>query len=223
MTYDGFTKYDAHVAQNYEADRENEQHWRAEQEFMAAYVRRTRLGSLLDVPVGTGRFFEYYAQADSVTGVDISPDMLSVATEKAKSLNLRHLCLTREDATALSFDSGSFDTIVCFRLVHLLPPDLVPNLFSELARVSRGNLLVQVYASMPRRFRLFRLFASVVLKPFIRRYESSNLPWSHIQSYAHTTSFLLGTATACGLKLIRKDVLCSYTGNLSVDVLEFRK
>ncbi len=28
MTYDGYTKYDARVAGNYDADRQGEEHWR---------------------------------------------------------------------------------------------------------------------------------------------------------------------------------------------------
>jgi ubiquinone/menaquinone biosynthesis C-methylase UbiE len=223
MTYDGYTKYDAAVAADYEADRQTEEHWQAEQKFMAEFVTRQPLGRVLDVPVGTGRFFEFYGSAQEVVGVDISQHMLQVAARKAQAQSVRNLSLQEGDATALDFPDGHFDSIVCFRLVHLLPPDIVARLFAELARVSRGRLAVQVYAAPQAKSGLgqtLRAIGSRLLKPL--RPAAAPSPWSHIQSYAHTSQFLLGSAQAAGLKLVNHQVLCRY-GRDSVDVIELEK
>lgn len=224
MKYDGFTKYDANVAQNYERDRIGEPHWQAEQAFVARFTAEANLGTVLDLPVGTGRFFEYYGGADSVVGIDISKHMLAQARDKASALGATRIELKEGDALSLPCADSSFDTVFCFRLVHLMPPELVPGVFVELARVTRGHILMQVYASPERatqgsvRRGLARLRSLVV--PQQRRQEAK--PWSHIQSYPHTAGFLLGCAEQAGLRLLHRHVIAEYQG-VSVDVLDLTK
>jgi ubiquinone/menaquinone biosynthesis C-methylase UbiE len=222
MTYDGYTKYDAAVAADYEADRRGEEHWRAEQQFMTRFVGRHRLGRVLDVPVGTGRFFELYGSAAAVVGVDISPHMLQIAGRKPEAQTLRNLQLSAGDATALAFPDAHFDSIVCFRLVHLLPAGVVTRLFNELARVACGRLVVQVYAAPAKGGfgQALRVLGGRLLRPL--RGSVATKPWSHIQSYAHTAEFLEGAAQSAGLRLVEHHVLCQY-GRDSVDVLELEK
>jgi ubiquinone/menaquinone biosynthesis C-methylase UbiE len=223
MTYDAYTKYDAPVAKTYEEDRAGEQHWQAEQAFMASYVSANQLGKVLDMPVGTGRFFEYYGNAKSVVGIDISSHMLREARAKAGIFSIPMLDLHEGDALAVQYPNSSFDTVVCFRLVHLLPSEAVQSLFAELARLSRSRLLVQIYAQPSRS-------KNVLLKPVraaARRVfglfgRKKSLPWSHIQSFSHTRQALLEYARSAGLNLFRCHTLCSYAGT-SVEVLEFRR
>lgn len=62
-------------------------------------------GRLLDVGCGTGRFAEKFAQYGwTVTGVDISEDMLRIARN-------RGLDVIQADATALPFDADVFDAV----------------------------------------------------------------------------------------------------------------
>ena len=223
MKYDGLTKYDANVAQNYERDRVGEDHWQAEQKFMARFSAETRLGTVLDLPVGTGRFLEYYAGADSVVGIDISKHMLAQARDKATTLGMPRVVLKEGDALSLPCADSSFDTVVCFRLAHLLPPELVLGLFSELARVTRGHVLMQVYASPEHAVggSLRRVVAHLLrLMPKQRQSESN--PWTHIQSYPDTAGFLLGCAEQAGLRLLHRHAIAEYHG-VSVDVLELAK
>lgn len=223
MTYDGLSKYDANVARSYEQDRKFEAHWQDEQAFMASHCAKARLGHLLDLPVGTGRFFEYYAGAESVLGVDISQHMLAVACEKATALRLPELQLAEGNALSLDCADAQFDTVVCFRLVHLMPPELVPGLLTELARVARGRLLMQIYAAPERSIGGGLQRAAGRLRRLLETRSAENTkPWSHIQSYTHTRGFLIGAAERAGWRLVKCHELGMYQGS-SVDVLELSK
>lgn len=223
MKYDGLSKYDAEVARNYEQDRKGEAHWQDEQAFMASYCAKTRLGRILDLPVGTGRFLEYYVGAESIIGVDISKHMLVEAGQRASSLGLSNLQLTEGDAQALSYADSEFDTVVCFRLLHLIPPELAPGLVAELARVTRGRLLLQIYAAPQRPTKSpLRRAGSRIRRLFAPEQREDTKPWSHIQSYAHTCQFLLASAERGGLRLVKCHELSVYHGD-AVSVLELSK
>lgn len=224
MTYDGYTKYDARVAQSYEDDRRCEDHWQAEQQFMSRYAADHRLGRLLDVPVGTGRFFECYARAESVVGVDVSAHMLQIARRKAAQAALQNVELIEGDVVGLPYPDACFDTVVCFRLMHLLPPHVVKAAFVELARVSAGSVLVQVYAADERSgpARILSRAHALARKLMRRLMSRSQKPWSHINSYGHSEQFLLSAAADAGLRLHRRNFLARY-GQASVDVLELAK
>lgn len=69
-------------------------------------------GRILEVAVGTGRTLPYYPADAMVTGIDLSPEMLSVAKQRAASLPVR-VELHEGDAEQLPFGDRSFDTAVC--------------------------------------------------------------------------------------------------------------
>ncbi len=223
MNYDGLSKYDANVARNYERDRKGEAHWQDEQAFMAAHCASRRLGHILDLPVGTGRFFEYYTAAESVLGIDISQHMLAVARDKASTLGLSKLQLAEGNALSLNCADAQFDTVVCFRLVHLIPAELIPALFFELARVTRGDLLMQIYAAPePSKVSWIQRAGGRLRRLFQDAPGENAKPWSHIQSYAHTRQFLITAAERAGWRLVKCHEISVYLGS-SVDVLELSK
>lgn len=222
MSYDAYTKYNSQVADTYDRDREGEAHWREEQEFLASFVRTHSIGRVLDMPVGTGRFLEFYAQAKRVVGIDISDDMLRVSADKIKVLGMKHVALVKGDATAVEYPDGEFETIICFRLVHLLPPAVVPLLFAELARLSCGTVLVQVYAAIGDRRDLVEKLGSLAGRIVRRLVRRQKTPWSHIRSYPHREDFILAAARRAGLRLLEAHSLSHYEGS-AVQVLEFSK
>ena len=69
-------------------------------------------GRVLDVAVGTGRNIDVYPADVVITGVDLSPAMLAIASRHAADLG-READLREADAHALPFDSDRFDTVVC--------------------------------------------------------------------------------------------------------------
>ena len=222
--YDGATKYDAAVATSYERDRIGEAHWQAEQDCVARYAATHPLGAVLDLPVGTGRFLETLAAAKAYVGVDISEPMLAEARARATALKLTQVHLMKGDALALPFEADRFDTTLCFRLAHLLPPALIPALLTELARVTRGTVLLQAYvahAAAPGGWKnspVRRAFGKAVraIKP------APVKPWSHIESFNHPATVFDGAAAAARLRTVARHELGDYA-SAHVIVLELAK
>lgn len=69
-------------------------------------------GRVLDVAVGTGRNLPHYSSRTTLTGIDLSPAMLSIARQRATDLG-RDIELMQGDAEHLPFDDDSFDSVVC--------------------------------------------------------------------------------------------------------------
>lgn len=77
-------------------------------------------GHVLEVAIGTGLNLPHYPDDAVVTGVDISPAMLSQATDRARSLG-RKVDLRVADAQELPFDGGAFDAVVCALALCSIP------------------------------------------------------------------------------------------------------
>jgi ubiquinone/menaquinone biosynthesis C-methylase UbiE len=227
--YDGYHKYDDAVAQGYDASRENEDHWLRENEFVEAYFRGRRVGSLLDLPVGTGRFFRYYADVRAVTGVDISEAMLAEARRKATVFSSEtSLALERGDVFALRFMDGEFDVALVMRLFHLIPQHLLAGAVNELCRVTGGEIILQTYVPLsPWRAAVQRVAAR--LKHFVRVSPTigvpdqvSATPWSHIQAFYHPQSLVDSLFRTAGFLPGTSQRLAVY-GHAEVRVTTYRR
>jgi ubiquinone/menaquinone biosynthesis C-methylase UbiE len=93
-------------------------------------------GNVLEIGVGTGRNLDRYPEGVRVTGIDLSPAMLSIARARARELG-RDVDLQLGDAQALSFASGSFDTVVVTLALCAVPDDR--QAIREVARVLRSD------------------------------------------------------------------------------------
>jgi ubiquinone/menaquinone biosynthesis C-methylase UbiE len=69
-------------------------------------------GRVLEVAIGTGGSLPHYPAGVTVTGIELSPAMLSIARTRAAELCLAAK-LIEGDAQALPFEGNSFDTVVC--------------------------------------------------------------------------------------------------------------
>jgi len=99
-----------------------------------------RRGRVLDVACGTGRVTGLLVNEgfDEVVGTDVSTAMMEVAQRR-----LPHVEFFQGDATHLPVDDQSFDAVTCIGLLmHLDTPARVAAL-RELARISRGPVVVQ--------------------------------------------------------------------------------
>jgi SAM-dependent methyltransferase len=95
-------------------------------------------GTVLDAPCGTGILTRLFASLGlRVTSLDISAAMLEVSGERAPGQ--AHV---RADVERLPFAAGAFDAVVCNRFLMHLPEDVRPAVLRELARVSRGPVVV---------------------------------------------------------------------------------
>lgn len=102
-----------------------------------------RRGKVLEVGVGTGLSLASYRPHLSVTGIDLSPEMLAKAREKVERLGLDYVDGLHEmDASDLDFPDESFDTVVAMYVMTVVPdPEKV---MEELERVcaSGGEVIL---------------------------------------------------------------------------------
>jgi ubiquinone/menaquinone biosynthesis C-methylase UbiE len=99
-------------------------------------------GEVLEVAVGTGLNLPLYPRGTTVTGIDLSEEMLDVARARADELGLA-VTLRQADAHALPFADGSFDTVVCtFGLCAI--PDIDTAVAEMLRALRPGGRLILV-------------------------------------------------------------------------------
>jgi len=105
------------------------------------WVGRRAAGEVLEVAVGTGRSLPFYDAGVTVTGVDLSPDMLELARRRAHELD-RSVDLLEADAERLPFEDERFDTVVCVLALCSIPRP--PVAIREMIRVLKpgGALLL---------------------------------------------------------------------------------
>jgi phosphatidylethanolamine/phosphatidyl-N-methylethanolamine N-methyltransferase len=100
----------------------------------AVRIINQRKGRVLEVGVGTGLSLPCYGGHLSITGIDLSPEMLAKAQDKIAQKKLRNIVALHEmDAGALAFPDESFDTVVAMYVMTVVPhPERV---MRELERV----------------------------------------------------------------------------------------
>ncbi|MEO8327817.1 MAG: class I SAM-dependent methyltransferase, partial [Nitrospirota bacterium] len=69
--------------------------------------------AVLDLGCGTGRYFHCFKQAASITGVDVSPDMLDLAQRpyRQEEVTADQITLIHSDLHAVTFPPRTFDFI----------------------------------------------------------------------------------------------------------------
>ena len=103
----------------------------------AIAVANRKPGSrVLEVGVGTGLALPMYRGDVRVTGIDLSPEMLARARDKAREENLKHVeALLEMDAENMKFPDASFDTVIAMYVASVLP--LPERLMAEMRRVCK--------------------------------------------------------------------------------------
>jgi ubiquinone/menaquinone biosynthesis C-methylase UbiE len=79
-------------------------------------------GEVLEIAIGTGRNLPYYPPDVNLTGVELSPEMLAIARERADELG-RNVDLRLGDAESLGFDDDTFDTVIITFALCTIPND----------------------------------------------------------------------------------------------------
>ena len=190
--------YQDSEARSYDRDREIEPLWHVENVFVADLIKRTRIATLLDVPVGTGRFFDLYPACDAV-GVDLSEPMLAQAAAVTRQ-SKASIRLLLASATSLPLDDAGFDLVLSWRFLHLLPPEALHAVFAEFKRVCRSTLCVQCYLRAPWHERFLAKAKRRVRRIRLMLRGTRRLsPWSHIRAYNHSLAIVLAAAKAAGL------------------------
>ena len=94
-------------------------------------------GSLLEVGVGTGLMLPLYGDGFSITGVDMTQEMLERAQARARQLPGRSIDLRLMDGEKLAFPDHSFDVVVLAYVLSVTPDP--QQLLSEVRRVCRKD------------------------------------------------------------------------------------
>lgn len=106
---------------------------------------------ILDAGCGVGAFSEPLAKQNTVYGVDFSEKSLAFAAG-------RGLHTVTGDLTALPFENGTFDVVMCIGVIQLIEQHMP--VLAELARVTKpgGTLLVQTLHKGSLQRRILGLF-----------------------------------------------------------------
>jgi ubiquinone/menaquinone biosynthesis C-methylase UbiE len=224
--YDGYYKYNRAVAQDYERVRKGEPHWWQEDRFIKSHLKGRTIQRLLDLPVGTGRFFPHYGSVQNLTGVDISEEMLQEARRNLGALmGETSASLVRGDVLDLRFGDGEFDVSIVWRLLHLLPENLLGKAICELCRVTSGEIIVQTYVPIKAPVcRAGKFLTRLVLRSRqllrVRPDEKRALddspqtkPWSHIQAYLHQQPLIDSLFRNQGLSILKSKLIDRYEGS----------
>ncbi|MEP7227811.1 MAG: methyltransferase domain-containing protein [Gemmatimonadales bacterium] len=108
--------------------------------------------NVLDLGAGTGvvaqRAAAIVGPSGSVTGVDISSDMLAVARQRASALGLSNVSLLEGRAESIPADNAAFDVVLaCLSLMYVINREAAAQ---EIARVLRpGGRLVAAFWAGP--------------------------------------------------------------------------
>jgi SAM-dependent methyltransferase len=120
-----------------------------------AVIARAALATgknVLDLGAGTGAVAQRAAAivgpSGSVTGVDISSDMLAVARQQAGALGLSNVSLLEGRAESIPADNAAFDVVLaCLSLMYVINREAAAQ---EIARVLRpGGRLVAAFWAAP--------------------------------------------------------------------------
>jgi ubiquinone/menaquinone biosynthesis C-methylase UbiE len=117
--------------------------WREERAIELALRRFRRGSTVLDAACGTGRITALLQRNGfRATGCDVSLAMMAVAHRRLTSLGYQ-VPLVESSVEHLPYPDRSFDAATCVGLLMHLDADVRVRALRELARVSRGPLLVQ--------------------------------------------------------------------------------
>ncbi|HVT55663.1 MAG TPA: metalloregulator ArsR/SmtB family transcription factor [Xanthobacteraceae bacterium] len=106
-----------------------------------------RIESLLDLGTGTGRMLELFGpEIDRGVGLDMNPEMLSIARANLERAGLKHCTVRKADIYNLALGRDQFDVAIVHQVLHFL--DDGARAIREAARVLRpgGRLLVIDFA-----------------------------------------------------------------------------
>lgn len=153
-----------------------------------AWAASQARGDVLEIAAGTGRNLPYYSPGVRITAQDLSPAMLEIARERARTL-ARDVNLQVGDAQNLAFAAARFDSVVCTLGLCTIPDDRLAIVEAHRVLRSGGRLiLIEHVRSTKTAVRLLqRLF-----EPLANRYAGDHLlrdPMDHLPALGFSVQF----------------------------------
>jgi ubiquinone/menaquinone biosynthesis C-methylase UbiE len=174
-------KAETHGASVKSSDYFNEESFFLQRDHTLRWLGEVKDKEILDAGCGVGAFSEPLVAHNTVYGVDFSEKSLEFAAA-------RGLKTVAGDLTALAFEDGKFDVVLCIGVIQLI--DNYEAVIRELARVTRpgGTLLVQTLHSRSVQRKLLRLFEKD--KKFDRMYTMGMLKDAYLAHGFEQIGFL---------------------------------
>jgi ubiquinone/menaquinone biosynthesis C-methylase UbiE len=142
------TKYRGRKAETYDAMRQKQVRWKIENETVERMLREIRPHSVLDCPIGTGRFLRLYADLSvrEVIGVDSSDEMLRLARRKVPRSMKQHAKVRLEVGDARKHDcvDQRVHCVVCVRFLDLIEEEAMHAVMQEMMRVADKLIVLTI-------------------------------------------------------------------------------
>jgi len=97
---------------------------------------------VLEVGAGTGTSFPAYPSHCEVTGIDLAPDMLARAQRKIRDNGWAHLKVLEMNALDLEFPDDTFDYVMAFHVVTVVPDPVRMIAEAQLVCKPGGNIVI---------------------------------------------------------------------------------
>ncbi len=150
--------------------------WRLRMERDVRMLRRAapggRLGRVVSIGCGDGAFeLLLAAHAESVLGIDLSPEAIDVARAAQRAAGARNVEFRCASISDLELDGG-FDTVVALAFLHHLPADALADFSRRAARwLTPGGVF---YAQDPNEHGILRRIARRVMAQRYASYHSAD-------------------------------------------------
>jgi phosphatidylethanolamine/phosphatidyl-N-methylethanolamine N-methyltransferase len=167
---------------------------------------------VLEVGAGTGTSFPAYPTHCQVTGIDLAPDMLARAQRKIHDHGWTHLTVREMNALDLDFPDNSFDYVMAFHVVTVVPDPV--RMIAEAKRVCKPGgkivivnhftsdfpLLGTLTEALDPITRLLGWRTNLRLKPFIK---TTDLPIERVYKLSKTSLYTVLHSRKVGTAFIR--------------------
>jgi len=170
---------------------------------------------VLEVGAGTGTSFPAYPTHCEITGIDLAPDMLARARQKIRENGWSHLKVIEMNALDLEFPENSFDYVMAFHVVTVVPDPI--RMIEEAKRVCKPGGRIVIVNHFTSDFPLLGSFTQALdpitrwlgwrtdlkLKPFI---EMTDLTVEKVYKLSKTSLYtvLLGIKQKNGFHFTRE-------------------
>lgn len=157
---------EVHGASVQSSDYYNEESFFMQRDHTLRWLGELQGKEILDAGCGVGAFSEPLVKQNTVYGVDFSEKSLAFAAE-------RGLRTSADDLTALQFEEGKFDLVLCIGVIQLI--EQYRAVIGELARVTKpgGTLLIETLHRGSLQRKVLRLFEKT--KKFDQMYAMAEL------------------------------------------------
>lgn len=227
--YNGKEAYFGNIVSRYDLTRKSEDIWKIEDKYIIKELRSgiSKESTILDIPCGTGRFFQHYksSKINNVIGIDISSDMINYSKYVSNSLSLK-CALYTGDITSIPLKDSSVDLIFCFRLFHLLPFEIIECGIKELYRVAKNTVYVEVFSSSIKGkpkiitdIESLNKIESLKVKISEKLFRTARIDqsgWLHIENFQSDVDQIESRFIDCGFKISKVTFLNSRTSSAYV-------